>query len=124
MSVILSKLIKIFKQYKINYVISDNNLREINNGEIIPQIDNLNIRLDNKTFNNWIKYCNSIKNKKGQYIDYKNNLKFDEKIYDIKQQKINLIKIYLLNLEKDLGKPSKEILQNYNKFKKYMLILY
>ena len=77
MKVILKKLVKIFDEYNINYVLSHGNLIEVVRGEIIPQDDDIDIRLDNKTFDNWMDYCYSIsKNDNGEYIDYENNLIF------------------------------------------------
>ena len=63
-------------------------------------------------------YCNTIKrNEEGFYIDYENNLVIDDRIHDAKKQKTNGLQIFLYDLERDLGKPSEEILKDYDKYK-------
>lgn len=98
MKSLLGKVVNILDKYNVNYVLGHGNLIEITRGKVIEQDDDIDIRIDNNSFDNWMKYCNSInKNNDEEYVDYTNGIILDNRTKDEQQQMKNGIQIKLLN---------------------------
>lgn len=88
---LLKNVAKLLDSLEIKYVISDGNLLEYYRGDIIVQDDDIDLRFHSKDFSKWEKYCKNLNSN----VDKKYNLKYDDRIFDLKQQNINGIQIRL-----------------------------
>lgn len=102
---LMESLQDIFAAHKINYTLSHGNLIEHARGDKIYQDDDIDIRLDPRTFGNWMNYCRSIKQDTdtGQYYDEKYNISFDDRIHSEHQQKSSGIQVFVHDLNKLFG---------------------
>ena len=82
MKSLLRKVVNILDKYNVNYVLGHGNLIEITRGKVIEQDDDIDIRIENNSFDNWMKYCNSIKSGNGEFIDYTNGIILDHRAKD------------------------------------------
>ena len=89
---LFKNVVNVLNQNNIKYVLTSGNLLEYTRGEVIIQDDDIDIRFHKDDWNKWKKYCNSLGK---DNIDYTNNLKYDNRLRNFKQQNINGIQIRL-----------------------------
>jgi mannosyltransferase OCH1-like enzyme len=93
---LLKNVTSLLHNLNIKYVIGHGNLLDFERSD--PPIyhdDDIDLRLDIRDINKWISYCNSMVSN----IDYKYNIKYDNRIKDTEQQKINGIQLRLLEFK-------------------------
>ena len=91
-SQLLFNIDKLLDDLNIKYVIAHGNLIEYVRNKPIYHDDDLDIRFDVDDFWKWEKYCKDLNN----VDDYKYNLKYDHRIFDIEKQLFNGIQIRLI----------------------------
>tara|TARA_B110000971_G_scaffold108364_2_gene111031 strand:+ start:110 stop:814 length:705 start_codon:yes stop_codon:yes gene_type:complete len=87
--------IQILDKYNIKYFLSNGNLLEYTRGKTIKQDDDVDIRIYDKDFDKWMKYCMTLKKWENKYVDKDNILLFDDRAHNSNRQLYNGIQITL-----------------------------
>ena len=88
---LFKNIVKVLNDNNIRYVIGHGNLIEYERKRPIIQDDDIDIRYDVRCIFRYMKYCKSLKNN----IDIENNLVFDDRLINFKQQLNNGIQVRL-----------------------------
>ena len=89
---LLYNIDRLLNKLNIKYVISHGNLIEYIRNRTIYHDDDIDIRMDINDLNKWKSYCNNL----NSLYDYQYNLKYDDRIFNINQQKYNGIQVWLI----------------------------
>lgn len=112
---LLKNIVDILHKYNIRYFLSNGNLLEHTRSALIKHDDDVDIRIYDKDFPIWMKYCKTLKKQGNSYINDENTLLFDERGHNAKKQYYNGIQA-ILNVS---NIPNKHLNKLHSMYSKY-----
>ena len=95
---LFKNIVSVLNNNNIRYVIGHGNLIEYERKRPIIQDDDIDIRYNVRDIVRYIKYCKSLKNN----VDIENNLVFDDRLTNFKQQLNNGIQVRLHKFDSNI----------------------